>query len=205
MARTRILTIAIGALALAGCGHAPVQINDRQDYLAEATRMYPGEQKERVIQAAETILKSSDPGKLDMRYTGKGFVGLRQYAYYAILVAGNGQEKWEFEVEERTGAQFASLSVSDAGIVAAGSSVSRYESSLKAIPLYRLFWKRMDYMLGRRADWVACADEAQELEKSGVNPLGALSGLCGGTSAGRNDAPPPPLGRNSVRPANRTS
>ena len=200
----RILAIAIGALTLAGCGHAPIQITDRQDYLAEATRTYPGEQKERVIQAAETILKSSDPGKLDMRYTGKGFVGLRQYSYYAILAAGQGQEKWEFEVEERPGSQFASLSVSDAGIVAVGSSVRHHENALNAIPLYRLFFKRMDYMLGRRPDWVLCADETQALQQTGTNSMSALSGLCGATSAGRDDAPPEPLGKGSVKPANRT-
>ena len=68
---------AVGVV-LSGCGAAPHVIADRQDYLAEATRQYPGEGKERVLAAAEAIIKTSDPNNVDMRYTGNGFTALRR-------------------------------------------------------------------------------------------------------------------------------
>ena len=181
-----------GLLFLAGCGAAPYKISDRQDYLAEATRVYAGETKERVLQAAETILKTSDPANIDMRYTGNGFTALRRYFIYAVLAAARGQEKWEFNVEERPNAVEASLSVSDQGESVGGYTRTRYEGAMNSIPLYRLFWKRMDYMLGKRPDWVSCNEESKVLEAQGTNVAAALSGLCGGTSAGR-DAVAEPL------------
>ena len=200
----RLVPIAGFCLFLTACGHAPVQINDRQDYLAEATRTYQKQGKERIIQAAETILKTSDPNKFDMRYTGGGFVGLRKYFIYAIIASASGQEKWEFNVEEKGDTQVAALTLSDAGITASGSSINRYEGSLNAIPLYRLFWKRMDYMLGNRPDWVTCNQEVELLRAADVNPISALSGLCGPTSAGRDAPAPEPLAKTSTRPASRS-
>ena len=190
------------AMGASGCLDASVRINDRDEYLAEATRAYPKENKERVIHAAETVLKTSDP-KFDFRYTGAGFVGLRRYFIYAVVVANAGQEKWEFATEDKGGAVVASLSVSDEGTTASGYSAQHYDAVKNAIPLYRLFWKRMDYMLGKRADWVTCEDEGTALQTAGISPIDALSGLCGLTSSGRSAPAPDPLGKNSVKPSQR--
>jgi hypothetical protein len=182
------VTIATG---LAGCTSAPVQIADRNDYLAEATRIYPKEQKERVIRAAEAIIKISDPNDVEVRYVNDGFTAIRRYFIYAVLAASSGQEKWEFHVDERAAAIEASLSISESGTVAGGSSFNHFDSAMSSVPLYRLFWKRMDYMLGRRPDWVTCEQEAAELGRTGTNTVAALGGLCGPTSDGRDSVPAP--------------
>jgi hypothetical protein len=181
--------VLVGVFLVAGCGVAPVQIMDRGDYLAEGTRLYPNESKERVIQAAETILKTSDPTKIDMRYVNDGFTALRRYFVYAVIVAASGQEKWEFHTEERARAIEASLSISEAGVSSGPYTSTPYEGAMKSIPLYRLFWQRMDYMLGRRPDWVSCEEAEAPLKSSGTNTVAALSGLCGPTSPGRADVP----------------
>jgi hypothetical protein len=180
------------ALVLAACGAAPPQIMDRQDYLAEATRIYQHESKERVLEAAEAIIRTSDPQNVDMRYTDDGFTAIRRYFIYAVIAAARGQEKWELHTEERPNAVEASLSISDEGTSASGYSAEHYDMSMNSIPLYRLFWKRMDYMLGRTADWPSCDEEKKLLEAQGTNAVSALGGLCGITSAER-DAVPQPL------------
>jgi hypothetical protein len=187
----------LGIIALAafvtGCA-APHQIRDRSDFLAEGTREYQGETRERLIAAAETVLKLSDPTDFEFRHSLTGFTGLRRYVIFAVIAAAQGREKWEFLVEQPgPGIQRASISVSEAGTASGGYSVRPYENQLASVPLYRLFWARMDYVLGRRPDWKTCAEAAAELEATNTNTAAALGGLCGPTSDGRNAPPPEPM------------
>jgi hypothetical protein len=177
------------SLGLCGCAQ-PHQIADRQEYVAEATRAFPGETRERVIAAAQKVLKLSDPQDFDFRYTIDGFVGLRRYFVYAVLASQSGQEKWEFATREQPGVIEASVSISEAGRVSGGYSTTPFERAMNSIPLYRLFWSRVEYVLGRRPDWISCAEAAAPLESTKTNIAEALGGLCGTTSEGR-DAPAP--------------
>jgi hypothetical protein len=92
----KLVVMSALACLLAGCASAPQQVRDRDDYLAEASRVFPGETRERVLKAAETVLKISDPTDFEFRYTLTGFVGLRRYFIYAVLAAAQGREKWDF-------------------------------------------------------------------------------------------------------------
>lgn len=189
----------LGALALTSCA-APHQIRDRSDFLAEATRTYQNEDRERVIQAAEAVLRTSDPKDFEFRYNAAGFVGLRRYFIYAVLASAQGREKWEFTTEPAgPSAVRASVSISEAGTASGGYSATPYENAMASVPLYRLFWSRVDYMLGKRPDWVTC-DQAGEAEtETNTNVAAALGGLCGPTSDGRDAPAPAPLAR--ARPA----
>jgi len=185
------------ALMLCGCAQ-PHKIEDRQDYVAEATRSFPGETRERVISAAQTVLKNSDAPDFDFRYTIDGFVGLRRYFVYAILASQSGQEKWQFATREQPGAIEASVSISEAGTVSGGYSTQPFERAMNSIPLYRLFWSRVEYVLGRRSDWITCDEAAKPLEDTKTNVSEALGGLCGSTSKGRDAEAPaqlPPISR----------
>jgi hypothetical protein len=107
--------VVVCGLLVASCA-APHQIRDRSDYLAEATRTYQNETRERVISAAETVLKISDPNDFEFRHNINGFTGLRRYTIYAVLAAAQGREKWEFQTEPGgPNAVRASISVSEAG------------------------------------------------------------------------------------------
>ena len=198
--------LVMGALAclLAGCASAPQQVRDREDYLAEASRVFPGETRERVVKAAETVLRVSDPNDFEFRYTLTGFTGLRRYFIYAVLAAANGREKWDFMTEVEPAGLHASVSISEAGTSSGGYVTSRYENAMASVPLYRLFWSRVEYMLARRPDWVTCEQAGAELASANTNTA-ALGGLCGPTSDGRNAPAPEPLpplvaGRPPVRP-----
>jgi hypothetical protein len=181
------------ALACAGCGAPAHQVRDRDDYLAEATRVYPGESRERILKAAEAVLRQSDPPDFEFRYTLTGFTGLRRYVIYAVITAAVGREKWEFFTEPDPGGVRSSVSISEEGSTSgAYGSQNRYESAMASVPLYRLFWNRVDFMLGRRPDWISCAEATAALEASNTNVM-ALGGLCGPTSDGRNSPPPDPF------------
>jgi hypothetical protein len=197
----RILGIVALSVALTGCAAAPHQVRDRDDYLAEATRVFPGETRERVLKAAETVLKISDPADFEFRYTLTGFTGLRRYFIYAVLAAASGREKWDVMTEPDPAGLRASVSISEEGTTSGGGySQNRYEGAMASVPLYRLFWSRVEYLLNKRPDWVTCEQAGAELASSNTNTVAALGGLCGPTSDGRNAPAPepfPPL----VRPA----
>lgn len=145
------------------------------------------------------VLRDSDPSDFEFRDTLTGFTGLRKYFIYAVIAAANGREKWEFQTEADGKSVRAAVSVSEAGVSSGGYSASTYEGRMASVPLYRLFWDRVDYVLGRRPDWVTCAQAEAALQGSGGGAM-ALGGLCGPTSDGRN-APPsqrlPPPARSS--------
>jgi hypothetical protein len=196
----RVLGVVAFSIALAGCAAAPHQVRDRDDYLAEATRVFPGETRERVLKAAETVLRISDPTDFEFRYTLTGFTGLRRYFIYAVIASASGREKWELLTEPDPSGLRASVSISEEGTSSGGYSRNNYEGAMASVPLYRLFWSRVEYMLNRRPDWVTCEQAAAELQASNTNTLAALGGLCGPTSDGRNAPAPEPLPP-LVRPA----
>jgi hypothetical protein len=189
----RVLGIVGLSIALTGCAAAPHQVRDRDDYLAEATRVFPGETRERVLKAAETVLRISDPTDFEFRYTLTGFTGLRRYFIYAVIAAASGREKWEFLTEPDPAGIRASVSISEEGTSGGGYSRSNYEGAMASVPLYRLFWSRVEYVLNKRPDWVTCDQAAAELRSTNTNTVAALGGLCGPTSDGRNAPAPEPF------------
>lgn len=56
---------------------------------------------------------------------------------------------------------------------------------LNSTAIYDLFWGRMDYLLGRRDEWMTC-DEAEARRKAGIT-YGQLEALCSVTT---DDLPP---------------
>jgi hypothetical protein len=189
----RIAGIVALVVTLGGCAAAPHQVRDRDDYLAEATRVFPGESRERVLKAAETVLKISDPADFEFRYTLTGFTGLRRYFIYVVLAAASGREKWDFMTEIEPAGLRASVSISEEGTSGGGYNQQRYEGAMASVPLYRLFWSRVEYMLGKRPDWVTCEQAGAELQSASTNSVAALGGLCGPTSNGRNAPAPEPF------------
>jgi hypothetical protein len=103
-----------------------------------------------------------------------------------------GREKWDFMTEPDPAGIRASVSISEEGTAASGYQRERYENAMASVPLYRLFWSRVEFMLSRRPDWVTCDQAAAALQTSNTNTL-ALGGLCGPTSDGRNAPAPEPL------------
>lgn len=168
--------------------------------MVEGTREYIGESPERVIGASQVVLKLSDPDDFKFINNLNGFTGLRSYSYYAVFAAVSGTEKWEFQTQPTAGAVKASIAISDASAAGNKYGTSVGERPMASVALYRLFWNRVDYMLGRRSDWVTCDQAKAEVAAQGKSGVDALSGLCGLTSGGRDAAAPEPLAA-ILRPA----
>ena len=69
------------------------------------------------------------------------------------------------------------------------------------VTLYRLFWSRVEYVLGKSDTWTSCPDAIAKLEAEKTNTAEGLGGLCGSTSVGRDATPPEQLPRLAEAPA----
>jgi hypothetical protein len=186
----RALWIAALVASVGACA-APPQITDRSEFLAEATRTYQGETTERMILAAQSVLEQSDPKYFEFRNTLNGFSGLRRYYVYAVIAAQNGRERWDFTADRGpNGAVRAGLTIADVGASQSGYNRTAYDVQMASIPMYRLFWSRVDYVLGRSENWTTCEDAEVQFHDTKISPLVALGGLCGPTSHGRDGEPP---------------
>ncbi len=71
--RSAILLLPI---LLSACARAE-RVTSHADWMREATRVWPGETKARVIAAAEAVIKHSDPRDIQVEYSRQGFVARR--------------------------------------------------------------------------------------------------------------------------------
>jgi hypothetical protein len=196
------LICCLAGIVLAGCT-SPAVIESHAEWLHETIRTYPGETSARVIAAAERVLKASDPHDVKFDYGTGGFRVTRPFLIYAVVASEEGQDSWSFRASENEVEATASVSFRQAvtdkfivpiaspssshlrfGVVTASSSGQKH-----VIGSYRLFFARMDYLLGKRKDWVLCADAPALLKLDPEAP--GTDGLCGITFQGDETRPPP--------------
>ncbi len=180
------------AMLLAGCVGGP-KVESHADWLAEATRTFPDEAPERVIAAAETVLRHADPGDFTFDYRAGGFRAERKFLIYAVLAAADGVDRWTFGAARAGGGTRASVWLRESAQVHGMGGTRRASATLHQVGTFRLFYARIDYLLGRRPDWVACREAPAKLGLPADSP--GTSSLCGLTLQGRDAPPPPPVPR----------
>jgi hypothetical protein len=184
-------------LLLAGCAPA-ARVTNHADWLKEATRSWPGETRARVIAAADAVVKHADPKDTSVEYNHHGFTARRKFLIYALIATATGTETWTFSSAENERGASATVRIIQRGTAQAGSHSERFRENQVYLGSLRLFYARIDYLLGRRPDWITCSEAQAKL----ALPEGApgLQSLCSLTHQGR-DAPPP--ARVAARPSGR--
>jgi hypothetical protein len=172
---------------VAGCARAERPTN-HADWLKEATRRWQGESKARVIAAAEAVVKHSDPRDITVEYNRSGFVARRKFLIYAVIAAANGEDRWNFMAAENSEGASAAVRIIQRGTTHAGQTSQRFRDNQTMVGSLRLFYARIDFMLGKRPDWISCSEAAVKLGLPPEAP--GLQSLCSITHQGA-DAPPP--------------
>jgi hypothetical protein len=175
-------------IAVAGCTPA-ARVSDHADWLKEATRVWPGETRARVISAAEAVVKHADPRDTTIEYNRHGFAARRKFFIYALIATASGTENWTFSSAENVHGASATVRIVQRGTAQAGSHSERFRENQVYLGSLRLFYARIDYLLGRRPDWITCSQAQAKLALPVANP--GLQSLCSLTHQGK-DTPPPP-------------
>jgi hypothetical protein len=179
--------ILVLALGLSACMR-PERSTNHADWLKETTRSWNSENKARVIAAAEAVLKHSDPRDFTFEYAKSGFSARRKFFIYAVLATAEGEDRWTFAASENSEGASASVRIIQRGTATAGRVTERFRDNQTMIGTFRLFYARLDYMLGKRPDWISCADAAKKLSLNPGAP--GLQGLCSITHQANDHAPP---------------
>ncbi|MGL4635251.1 MAG: hypothetical protein ACRCWF_04660 [Beijerinckiaceae bacterium] len=169
----------------------PERTTNHADWLKESTRTWKGETKARVIAAAEAVLKHSDPGDITFEYSKSGFSARRKFFIYAVLATAEGEDRWTFAASENDEGASAAVRIVQRGKATAGRATERFRDNQMTIGSFRLFYARLDFMLGKRSDWIACADAVAKLGLAREAP--GLQALCSSTHQANDNAPPAKL------------
>ena len=151
------LAILLLPILLSACARAE-RVTSHADWMREATRVWPGETKARVIAAAEAVVKQSDPRDIQIEYSRQGFVARRKFFYYAVIATVDGEDRWTFHAAENAQGASASVRLVQRGVATAGRAGERFRENQVYLGTLRLFFARIDHLLGRRDDWIMCRD-----------------------------------------------
>jgi hypothetical protein len=190
MRAVRIGSVLGVMLALGACVAAP-KVESHAEWLAQATRTYANESAPRVIAAAEAVLRHADPGDVTFEYRVGGFTAERRFLVYAVLAAAEGEDRWTFNAGRNGTGVRASVALVERARVHGTGGARQVRANVQQIGTFRLLYARIDYLLGRRADWVTCREAPQKLGLPPEAP--GTGGLCGLTLQGRDAPPPAPL------------
>lgn len=179
--------IVLACLLLAACQSTPPL--DRDKYLSMATRTYHDRSAEQVIRAAEQVIRATNSAQLKIADSPDGFTAVRHYMIYAVLAAEIGDDTWQFKaIPAADGAVVAQVYLARAsssssatfvptigGDMAIGATMVPGGSGtpVSSPALYDLFWGRVDYLLGLKADWPSCADA-----RAKTTQTPSMYGLC---------------------------
>ena len=161
--------------------------------LVKSTTISDELRTEEALAAAARLLKLADPGEVQFQHFDSGFRVYRRWSIYMVLAASFGTDIWDVRTaptEEGTGTRLTVyLSRTSSAVTGAPMTTAAGDTSVTAITtpgtggvpvnstaIYDLFWGRMDYLLGRRAEWMTC-EEAKVRMKEGIT-YGPLDALC---------------------------
>lgn len=162
IARTTVL---LTAALLTACA-SPPQLT-REQWLAETTRTYPGHTPAEILDAArEVFIEADGTDDFSFAYPDEHTMQARRtWFIYAVLAFSSGEDDWTVTALPHGNETLARVNLVALPVV-------------REPQMYRLFWARLDYHLGLRAEWPPCSDYPTIW-------VGSKEALCGSTIDGR--------------------
>ena len=175
--RSLLVTLCL-MLLVAGCANRPPMT--RAEYLALTTREYSDITVDELYAAAEAMFEFSSPGGYQYAHSDAGMqaveTGLTASGSWTLSVTKVDRGvRLQVSFSGQGGAAFLPVVTTGGGMGFAagpGGMVAPVGTAS-----YDLFWARLDYMLGRRAAWMTCADARERLLSGAV--WGGPATLCG--------------------------
>lgn len=156
---------------------------ERERQIQMVTRVYEGKTQKDVLLAADRIFRLDD-SDYNISHAETSLVAKRNWLLYLVLTVATGTDTWVVEtfpegnatkVITRHSGQAQSMTPTPTvgfngqmGMTATTGPAMQGMSTWSGP--YRLFYERMDYLLGKRADWVRCKD-AKEGYEGNLDPL----------------------------------
>ena len=188
------IVIVLAVVLIAGCVAPPPELT-RQEYLALVNRTYESADGEEVLAAAEMLFRLADPDDVKFQHFDNGFRMYRPWSIYVVLAVSIGTDIWDVRVAPVEGGVTVTVHLSGTANTVTGAPVTTSSGAtsvtaltipaaggipVNSTAIYDLFWARLDYLLGRRTDWMTC-QEANARVKAGLT-YGPTDSLCSVTT-----------------------
>lgn len=154
----KLIAAIVCVISLSSCGGPPTPWT-REEQAAATTRNYQDVTPSKLLKAAEDVARLTDPRGVRFDYRTGGFRAQRPVFAYMVIAAMTGDYFYDAEVRPASGGTTIEIKVFNNinGITASGVFPGS-GTFVEAKGVYDLYFARIDYLLGRRADWVTCKD-----------------------------------------------
>lgn len=152
-------------VALAACvAQEPEWTRERQSSVT--THKFDGYSSAQIIRAAETVMKLSDPGKVNFEFTPSGFTARRDASLYFIIGGQSGTYRFDTlakgsTLEVRVFADTSAITAS--GIFPPGGEMWKLSG------VYTLFFARVQHVLDQKSPWITCENAKKTLALPAVD------------------------------------
>lgn len=166
----RKYAVPVIAIFLVGCATPHPQLS-REEWLSVTSRNYEGVTKEQVIGSAERLFRLADGDDFSIVHAEDGLYASRNWSAYVVIAAVTGTDYWQIKVTPDGNRIKASVQVNTQSQEVVPMATTNGAWTATTMPMagspvmgtaiYDVFWARMDYLLGKRSDWMNCrvADE----------------------------------------------
>lgn len=136
-------------------------------------KRYESISKKDLIEAARQVFVLMDQNDIKFENTTNGFIASRKWFMYKIIHASCGTDFWNFQVVEEGDKLIASIRPS----VRYGLIDSDQKGALiQGTAIYQMFWKRLDFLLGRSLEWESCEMGLKKIKS--MKTCGSLEHIC---------------------------
>lgn len=162
----KIICIVVLASLFGGCATQQPQMS-REEWQKIRNRKYDVSQ-ERVLSAAENVFKMADPSDVRFTYSDNSLKAVRWAAPFPINIWYH----WDIVTKKNDSGTDVTVSITS---TSAGLGVPGGMFPADSSDAIKLFYSRLDYLLGKSVEWKSCDD--YELANPGATTLEALC-LC---------------------------
>lgn len=179
--------VLFAAVFVAACAQPPQLTREQQ--LAATTRLYPGVDKERLIEGAKRVLRLADGGFDRVQFLDRpdGVVAVHKTLLFLLVASNVRTDTWTLTVVETPAGLQAQVTLGRQnqgsaiapttmpGVYAPTGSTTAGEP-IGGTAVFELFWRRLDYMVHRTDEWATCRESDDRVSRGEL--VGPNDALC---------------------------
>lgn len=187
MTKPSLLVLLVALFGLGGCAVNQNKGMTRDQWIVETHRTYEDVTKEEVLRSVERLFVLADGDDFNFSHSENGIRATRNWMMYMIFAASQGVDTWDVEVKEvgqnirvQVSAYVSASAIVPVQVGGATSATNTGASgaSVNHPNLYRLFWRRLDYLLGKSDHWMGCAEAEKHFSSADEGGPYGITLLC---------------------------
>jgi len=195
MKAIKIFCILVLALTFFGCATQKQLTREeslklRNEQIETTTKIYNNVSKEQVLIAVDRLFRLCDSDDFKIAHMENAVTGERRWLIYLVLAAAAGQDQWIVAAEEdavnkkvkvvvrvtQTASTFIPMATTGGSNTWTVATLPGVESTVPGKALYFIFFKRLDYLLGKTDNWLDCDTASKIIEEQKME--GSIECLC---------------------------